>query len=65
MLADEFLFKERRINEMKNEAVSFEEMEKQLISSAMDRHKGNMSHIAKELGVTRPTLYHKIKKYDL
>jgi transcriptional regulator of acetoin/glycerol metabolism len=24
-----------------------------------------MSHIAKELGVTRPTLYHKIKKYDL
>ncbi|PCH70040.1 MAG: sigma-54-dependent Fis family transcriptional regulator [Bacteroidales bacterium] len=65
LLADEFLFKERRINEMKNEAVSFEEMEKQLISSAMDRHKGNMSHIAKELGVTRPTLYHKIKKYDL
>jgi DNA-binding NtrC family response regulator len=65
LLAEEFLFKERRINEMKNEAVSFEEMEKQLIGSAMGRHKGNMSHIAKELGVTRPTLYHKIKKYDL
>ncbi|BAX81306.1 sigma-54-dependent transcriptional regulator [Labilibaculum antarcticum] len=65
LLAEEFLFKERRINEIKNEAVSFEEMEKQLIGSSMDRHKGNMSHIAKELGVTRPTLYHKIKKYDL
>lgn len=65
LLAEEFLLKERRINEMKNEAVSFEEMEKQLIGSAMGRHKGNMSHIAKELGVTRPTLYHKIKKYDL
>ncbi|MBN2598247.1 MAG: sigma-54-dependent Fis family transcriptional regulator [Marinifilaceae bacterium] len=65
LLAEEFLFKERQINEMKNEAVSFEEMEKQLIRSAMDRHKGNMSQISKELGVTRPTLYHKIKKYDL
>ncbi|WP_320019391.1 sigma-54 dependent transcriptional regulator [Labilibaculum manganireducens] len=65
LLAEEFLFKEKQINEMKNEAVSFEEMEKQLIRSAMDRHKGNMSQISKELGVTRPTLYHKIKKYDL
>ncbi|MFA9372081.1 MAG: sigma-54-dependent transcriptional regulator [Labilibaculum antarcticum] len=65
LLAEEFLFKERRFNESKNEAISFEEMEKQLIGSAMGRHKGNMSHIAKELGVTRPTLYHKIKKYDL
>ncbi len=65
LLAEEFLFNERHINKMKYEAVSFEEMERHLICAAIDRHKGNMSHIAKELGVTRPTLYHKIKKYDL
>jgi DNA-binding NtrC family response regulator len=46
-------------------AQSFVKMEKQMILAAMERHGGNLTHMAKELGVTRPTLYHKIKKYDL
>jgi len=44
---------------------SFVDMEKQMILAAMERHEGNLTHMARELGVTRPTLYHKIKKYDL
>lgn len=65
LTADDFLFKANQCKILKNEAFSFDEMERQMIISAMNRHKGNLSHMAKELGVTRPTLYHKIEKYDL
>ncbi len=41
------------------------EVEKKLIAGALSRHDGNMTAVAKELGITRPTLYSKIKKYDL
>ena len=42
-----------------------ENMEKQIIIIAIEKYKGNISHIAKELGITRTTLYSKIKKYKL
>jgi DNA-binding NtrC family response regulator len=63
--ADDFLLKPNPGNTDKLPPLSFVEMEKQMISSAMHRHNGNLTHMAKELGVTRPTLYHKLKKYDL
>lgn len=63
--ADDFLLKPDHDATGKLPPLSFVEMEKQMISSAMDRHNGNLTHMAKELGVTRPTLYHKLKKYDL
>lgn len=47
------------------EYATFEEMERAMIKSAMDRHQGNLSAIAEQLGVTRQTLYNKIKKYNL
>jgi len=62
---DDFLFKQTSRQIVKLPPKSFGEMEKQMILSAMERYKGNLTHMAKELGVTRPTLYHKIKKYDL
>lgn len=48
-----------------SENVTLEEMEKTLIERAMQNHENNISAIAKELGISRPTLYSKIKKYGL
>ncbi len=47
------------------ENVTLEEMEIQLIERALRNHDNNLSAIAKELGISRPTLYSKIKKYGL
>lgn len=41
------------------------EMERKLIEDAMGKFGSNISAIAKELGISRPTLYSKIKKYGL
>jgi DNA-binding NtrC family response regulator len=47
------------------ENVTLEEMEQALIKRAMRNYGSNISAIARELGVSRPTLYSKIKKYGL
>ena len=47
------------------EAVSLEEMERLLIEKALKKHENNISAVATELGITRPTLYNKMKKYGL
>lgn len=44
---------------------SLEEMEKKMIKASLKKAKGNMSMVAKSLGITRPTLYSKLKKYGL
>ncbi len=44
---------------------TLEEMEKKMIKASLKKAKGNMSMVAKSLGITRPTLYSKLKKYDL
>lgn len=44
---------------------TLEEMERSMIANAMRRHDGNLSAVASQLGVTRQTLYNKIKKYNL
>lgn len=45
--------------------VTIEEMEKIMIINAINTEKGNMSLVAKKLGITRQTLYNKLKKYDI
>ena len=47
----------------KNETLNLQEVEKQCIQKAIYAYDGNMSHAAKQLGVTRATLYAKIRKY--
>ncbi len=41
------------------------EMEKHLINKAIDDNAGNLSSAADQLGITRQTLYNKIKRYEL
>jgi DNA-binding NtrC family response regulator len=43
---------------------TIEEMEKEMIMASIDKEKGNMSAVAKKLGITRPTLYKKLKKFE-
>ena len=42
-----------------------EMVEKEMLCAAMERDNGNMTKIAEELGVSRPTLYGLLKKYGL
>ncbi len=47
------------------ETMTLDEMEKLLIEKALKKYNKNISAIASELGITRPTLYSKMKKYGL
>lgn len=44
---------------------TLEEMEKIMIQKSMDKQHGNLSAVASELGISRQTLYNKMKKYEL
>lgn len=51
--------------EAKEESLSLEDKEKELIQRAIEKHKGKRKLAAKELGISERTLYRKIKEYDL
>lgn len=46
-------------------STNLEETEKILIRKVIDKHGGNISKAAKELGLTRASLYRRIEKYGL
>jgi len=47
------------------EELTLEEMEKQAITAALKKHRYNISHCAKALGLTRAALYRRMEKYGL
>ncbi|AEI48394.1 sigma-54-dependent transcriptional regulator [Runella slithyformis] len=47
------------------ETYQLEEMEKQLIVKAMKKYNGNITEVAKELGLSRQALYRRMEKYGL
>lgn len=47
------------------ESFTLEEMAKILIEKALRKYDNNISAVAAELGISRPTLYSKIRKYEL
>ena len=47
------------------ENMNLEEVEKILIRKVVDKHGGNISRAAKELGLTRASLYRRIEKYGI
>jgi len=46
-------------------ATPLEDAEEQTIRAALQRLGGNLSLVAKELGISRPTLYAKLKRYNI
>ena len=52
-------------NDLSATTLNLEETEKILIRKVIDKHGGNISKAAKELGLTRASLYRRIEKYGL
>lgn len=44
---------------------TLEDMERRMIRQAIAAHNGNLTLVAQQLGITRQTLYNKIKRYGL
>ena len=61
------LFQLQRRNEASEmpAASTLEDMEKQMIRRTLDKCGGNLSAVASQLGITRQTLYNKMKKFGL
>ncbi len=52
-------------NQGQPNGLNLEEMEKHLVSKAIEQYQGNISKAAKELGLTRAALYRRMEKYGL
>lgn len=46
-------------------SLDLEEVEKAVIVKALARHQGNVSHAARELGLTRTSLYRRLHRYEI
>jgi DNA-binding NtrC family response regulator len=63
----DFLFPEteKEVEGIVFENYNLEDVEKTVIRKALKKHGGNVSHAAKELGLTRTSLYRRMEKYGL
>jgi DNA-binding NtrC family response regulator len=59
---DELVRKLKDVLDMQSEIVSLDDMEKEHIRRAIDRCHGNLTRAAELLGITRQTLYNKMKR---
>ncbi len=50
---------------VEEETLSLDEVEKEMIRKALERHHGKRKNAAKDLNISERTLYRKIKEYDL
>jgi DNA-binding NtrC family response regulator len=56
---------ERKQESTTGNNLNLEDIEKNTIIKAVERHQGNISKAAKELGLTRAALYRRLDKYDI
>lgn len=63
--SDDLLMKAGSVQSKPIHTSNLEELEKQTIIEVIEQHNGNMSQVAKALGIGRTTLYRKIEKYGL
>lgn len=63
----DFLFPEmeKEVEGVVLDNYNLEAVEKAVIRKALKKHTGNVSHAAKELGLTRTSLYRRMEKYGL
>lgn len=59
---DELVRKLKDVLDASDEVVTLDEVEAEHIRRAVDRYHGNLSKAAEALGITRQTLYNKMKK---
>lgn len=68
LLPEDFFFLKKTKNissQTSLHSLNLDEMEKDMIQKALDKHNGNISKAAKELGLTRASLYRRLEKYGL
>ncbi|MGB3589476.1 MAG: sigma-54 dependent transcriptional regulator, partial [Tunicatimonas sp.] len=53
------------LNTLTEAPITLDENERNFIKQALDRHLGNITHTAKELGITRTALYRRLEKFGL
>ena len=62
---NDFDFPRAKKKPVTKEATTLEEMEYNMIKNAMDKYSVNLSLVESQLGISRQTLYNKIKRYEL
>ncbi|HBH24505.1 MAG TPA: sigma-54-dependent Fis family transcriptional regulator [Cytophagales bacterium] len=60
-----FLANNPSSNDIQVDNYNLEEIEKNIIQKAINKHNGNISKAAKELGLTRASLYRRLEKHGL
>lgn len=63
--SDDFLLRKGGVSSKAPVTTNLEELEELTIRKVVDKHEGNMSKVAKELGIGRTTLYRKLEKYGI
>ena len=53
------------MSESEEDQFNLDEVEKKVIQKAIDMHGGNISKAAKDLGLTRASLYRRLEKHGL
>lgn len=68
LTADDFFFliqKSEGASTPESDSFNLDEVEKNVILKAVNKHSGNISKAAKELGLTRASLYRRLEKHGL
>lgn len=65
--ADDFVFlqSQRRESDAVANTLNLDDVERAAVQKALEKHGGNISNAAKELGLTRASLYRRLEKYGL
>ncbi len=67
LYADDFLLS-NRLEEGESicfDTYNLDDVEKSVIQQVVRKHRGNITNAAKELGITRTSLYRRLEKYDI
>jgi transcriptional regulator with PAS, ATPase and Fis domain len=65
---DDFFFLAQKPDaqvQVESDSFNLDDVEKNVIQKAINKHNGNISKAAKELGLTRASLYRRLEKYGL
>jgi DNA-binding NtrC family response regulator len=66
LTSDDFMLKPSKpTKRLEEDILDLSEMEKRLILKALDKHSGNVTRAAKDLGLDRLALYRRLHKYGL
>ena len=63
--ASDLLFRKTAPTVTTTKSLNVEDIEKSAIEAAIEKHRGNLSNAAKELGMGRTTLYRKLERYNI